>query len=155
MVLSLKLTYKIIIQVQHCLAGKSGLKFINPSQTSHSARSSDSSISKLSRCKLDSILCGIFNSSNRASCSDRLENCRSLIYGNEECECADLVLSDGRRGDCSNPDPDSNRVFCFVKTSPCVVRDESGTVVETSIPVSNSNRLLHLSYKACNRKNDK
>ena len=70
-----------------------------------------------------------------------------------ECECADLVLSDGRRGDCSKLDPISNRLFCFVKTSPCVIRDESGSILEGSIPDPTTNGLLHVSYSACNKRN--
>ncbi len=134
------------------MSGKSGLKFISPS---HTARSSDLPVSISARCKLDSILCGLFNESSRAECSGRLESCRDLISRDElvECECADLILSDGRRGDCSETDSESEKEFCFVKSSPCVTRDVSGIVVEESVPVSGSNGLLHKSFHACVKRN--
>ena len=138
------------VQVQDCLSGKSGLRI--PSQA-HMARSSDLPASISARCKLDSILCGLFGSSSRVSCSSRLDKCRALISETPNCECAELELTDGRIGDCRNPDPETNRAFCFVKSSPCVVRDRSGFVVETSVPVSGTNGLLHLSYEACKFKN--
>ena len=83
------------------------------------------------------------------------EKSKNNLSENEmsECECADLVLSDGRRGDCSKLDPISNRHFCFVKTSPCVVRDESGSILESSIPDPTTNGLLHVSYSVCKKRN--
>ena len=137
-------------QIQNCLAGKSGHKFSIPT---HLARSSESPIPISARCKLDSILCGLFGNSTHVSCSSKLEKCKPLLTETPNCECAELTLSDGRFGDCSNVDSERNLPFCFVKSSPCVVRDRSGFVVESSSPVSGTNGLLHLSYEACKFKN--
>jgi hypothetical protein len=62
------------------------------------------------------------------------------------CQCINLTLSDGRKSDCANV---WNPNFCFVKTSPCVVLDDSGTILEYSIPDPKTNGLLHFSYLAC------
>ena len=67
-----------------------------------------------------------------------------------ECECVDITLSDGTRGDCSQVDIDDpqQRKFCFVKRSPCVTINNFG-VVEPSVPYKELNNLLHISYQNC------
>ena len=74
----------------------------------------------------------------------------SNIASMPECECVDITLSDGTRGDCSQIDVNDpqQRNFCFVKRSPCVTINNFG-VVESSIPYEELNNLLHISYQNC------
>ena len=70
-----------------------------------------------------------------------------------ECECVDITLTDGTRGDCSQIDTNDpqQRTFCFVKKSPCVTINDFG-VVEGSVPYKELNNLLHMSYQSCQEK---
>lgn len=144
-------------RVEECLSAKSGLPFLKPLDLKKvSARRSDvvngSPIDiEASKCKIDTILCSL-NSS--FSCRDRLRHCVPLLDdgdagsdGTVECACADIVLANGSRGDCSETD-ESGQPFCFVKRSPCVAIGPRGEV-EASRPEGRLNGLVHKSRLLC------
>ena len=81
---------------------------------------------------------------------DQVDHQLSSNTSMPECECVDITLSDGTRGDCSQVDIDDpqQRKFCFVRRSPCVTINDFG-VVESSIPYKELNNLLHISYQNC------
>ena len=145
--------------VQQCLNGRSGLKFVDATKLKSVARSNeDRPIDvEAAKCKIDTILCGL---NSTLACKERLEHCLPLIEieagrgSNVLCECSDLTLADGTRGDCSqkifNPDFAREQPFCFVKQSPCVVIDpKDGGHLELSRPYSDSNDLLHYTHFLC------
>lgn len=143
--------------VQICLNGKSGLKFIDASKLRSVARSNDISPIDVeaAKCKLDTILCGL---NSTQTCFDRLRKCLPLleIETSEEsdvvqCECGNLVLADGTHGDCTEEVDydDLNGPFCFVKHSPCVHIDPSSGYIETSKPYERANGLLHYTHGLC------
>ena len=154
--------------VESCLKGRSGLRFIQPSQLRSIARSDDSPIDiEASRCKIDTILCSI-NAS--FACQERIRRCLPLLdlfdddgvettarYDRrppiQECECAeDLILSDGNRGGCGEWQEDGEEIAdepsCLVKSSPCVVLGPAG-VIEVSVPTKKLNGMVHRSFQLC------
>ena len=147
--------------VKTCLSGKSGLKFVDATRLKSVARSNELRPIDVeaSKCKIDTILCSL--NSTRA-CQERLEYCLPLIdieaneaneVGNVLCECANLVLADGTRGDCSQTILDSEsgelKGFCFVKQSPCVSIDPTGGRLELSRPYPEADGLLHYTHTIC------
>ena len=157
--------------VQKCLNGRSGLKFVDATKLRSVARSNeDRPIDvEAAKCKIDTILCGL---NTTLACKERLEHCLPLIEieanadqigTNVLCECSDLILSDGTRGDCSQnlivtsasttgqtAEADLGKPFCFVKQSPCVIIDpKDGGHLELSRPYANTNGLLHYSTSLC------
>lgn len=145
--------------VQQCLNGRSGLKFVDATKLRSVARSNDDLpiAVEAAKCKIDTILCSL---NSTLACQERLEHCLPLIDiaggQNVLCECSDLVLSDGTRGDCSQTLPDISlenmeRPFCFVRQSPCVtIADaEAGGRLELSRPYSETNGLVHYSHAIC------
>ena len=81
---------------------------------------------------------------------DQLDHQLSSNSSIPECECIDITLTDGTRGDCSQIDTDDpqQRKFCFVKRSPCVTINDYG-VVEPSVPYKELNNMIHMSYQNC------
>ena len=146
--------------VKTCLSGKSGLKFVDATRLKSVARSNELRPIDVeaSKCKIDTILCSL--NSTRV-CKERLEYCLPLIDieatekdGNAVlCECANLVLADGTRGDCSatvlDPEIGLERPFCFVKVAPCVSIDPSGGQLELSRPYQEADGLLHYTHTIC------
>ena len=147
------------LDVQKCLKGRSGLKFVDATKLRSVARSNeDRPIDvEAAKCKIDTILCSL---NTTIACKERLEQCLPLIEieadkgSNVLCECSDLILADGTRGDCSqniqNPESGFDQPFCFVKQSPCVVIDpKDGGHLELSKPYMNTNGLLHYTHYLC------
>ena len=83
---------------------------------------------------------------------DQLDHQLTSNASMDECECVDITLTDGTRGDCSQIDIDDpqQRKFCFVKKSPCVTINNFG-VVEPSHPYKELNNLLHISHQNCEK----
>ncbi len=155
--------------IKTCLKGSSGLKFVDPSKLKSVARSANVRPIDVeaAKCKIDTILCEDVNATSTASgCAERLRKCLPLLdlveaadgTGNTvECECADLVLEDGTRGDCTDELPVANsnevdvgdgRLFCFVKQSPCATIDFEGRI-ELSKPYLEANSLIHYTHSLC------
>ena len=150
--------------VQKCLNGRSGLRFVDATKLRSVARSNeDRPIDvEAAKCKIDTILCGL---NTTLACKERLEHCLPLIEieanadqvgSNVLCECSDLILSDGTRGDCSQDliastdQYEVGKPFCFVKQSPCVIIDPNdGGHLELSRPYANTNGLLHYTTSIC------
>ena len=141
--------------VRQCLSGRSGLKFVDATKLKSVARSVDLQPIDMeaAKCKIDTILCSLNSTS---ICKERLEYCLPLIDVDSEdgkvlCECADLVLTDGTHGDCTEKLPDRDgllKEFCFVKQSPCVSIDPAGHL-EMSQPYNETEGLLHYTHLIC------
>ena len=135
--------------VRRCLQGRSGLKFLDATKLRSVARSNDYTPIDVeaTKCKIDTILCSL---NSTLACQDRLEFCLPLMDidpdGQVLCECADLVLADGTRGDCSAKIDGAE--FCFVKQSPCVSIDPTGNL-EMSKPYKPTDGLLHYTHYIC------
>ena len=168
--------------MEKCLEAKSGLEFIKGATRraigGGVGRSNDDGspgiYPEASKCKIDTILCGLGSSSNSlevqlqsnftmADCKHRIRNCLPLLDvegvnrrgaggGLPECECAkQLTLADGTVGDCSETgekSADQESPFCFVKRSPCVSVDALGHI-QLSVPYEPANGLIHTSHGAC------
>ena len=142
--------------VKTCLSGKSGLKFVDATRLRSVARSTELRPIDVeaSKCKIDTILCSL---NSTIACKERLEYCLPLIDVEATeavlCECANLVLADGTRGDCSQRIFDETtgdaKAFCFVKQSPCVSIDPSGGRLELSRPYQEAEGLLHYTHMIC------
>ncbi len=138
-------------EIRRCLGGRSGLKFLDATKLRSVARSNEYTPLDVeaSKCKVDTILCSL---NSTVTCEERLEYCLPLIdiEGPVEakilCQCADLILADGTRGDCTQEI--DGRPFCFVKHSPCVSLDPKGHY-EFSRPFNATDGLLHYSHFSC------
>ena len=146
--------------VKTCLSGQSGLKFVDATNLRSVARSSEfrSIDVEATKCKIDTILCSL---NSTFTCRERLEYCLPLIdfeghdkgQGQPLCECADLTLSDGTRGDCSekllNKNTGREDYFCFVKQSPCVSIDLGGRLEMSKPYLEAVSGLLHYTHLLC------
>lgn len=85
------------------------------------------------------------------TCNARLRRCWQLLDRPQlpDCKCADLFFSNGQVNTCELSD-ENGRAFCYVETSPCVVKDLKENVVEVSHPKDHFGRLVHVSYEVCN-----
>jgi len=137
--------------VRRCLGGRSGLRFLDATKLRSVARSNEFMPIDMeaTKCKIDTILCSLNSTS---FCKDRLEYCLPLMdfkgqEGQVLCECANLILADGMRGDCSQEIDEKK--YCFVKQSPCVSIDPEGHL-ELSKPHPNiQDGLIHYTHLMC------